>query len=174
MNCADVGCGGGEVTLEIAKLVGAGGRALGIDMDPVKLELGRRAARDRGVTNVEFEESNANQWDQPDAYDLVYSRFLLHHLRRPADVVGRMWNAVRAQGLLIIEDADHDGWYCHPPNRGFDFFVRTLRESVDRGGGDHEFGRSCTSAFLRSAFPTLMSPFSNQPEPNRMGSGSRG
>lgn len=37
MTCLDLGCGGGEVTLELARLVGPHGTAIGIDMDDAKL-----------------------------------------------------------------------------------------------------------------------------------------
>lgn len=38
MRCIDLGCGGGEVTLEMARLVGPGGSVTGIDLDEVKLD----------------------------------------------------------------------------------------------------------------------------------------
>lgn len=37
MRCLDVGCGGGDVTIELARLVGPDASALGIDLDEVKL-----------------------------------------------------------------------------------------------------------------------------------------
>ncbi len=43
----DVGCGGGDVTFELAQLVGPEGRAVGSDIDETKLELARREAEDR-------------------------------------------------------------------------------------------------------------------------------
>ena len=43
------------------------------------------------------------------AYDLVYSRFLLQHLSRPVELLPRMWAAVRAGGVIAVEDADFDG-----------------------------------------------------------------
>jgi SAM-dependent methyltransferase len=153
MKCVDLGCGGGEVTIEIAKLVAPKGRAVGIDMDAVKLELGRRAAAERGITNVDFKQANVNDWDEPDSYDFVYSRFLLQHLRRPLDLLSRMWSAVRVGGAIVVEDGDHDGWYCHPPNRGFDFFVRTYNEALDHSGGDHAFGRKLYEGFLEVGIP---------------------
>jgi ubiquinone/menaquinone biosynthesis C-methylase UbiE len=153
MECMDLGCGGGEVTLELATMVAPNGRAIGVDMDPVKLELGRQAARDRGITNVEFTLLNVNEWDEPSSYSLVYSRFLLQHLSRPLDLLKRMWNAVRPKGLLVVEDADHDGWYCHPPNYGFEFFVGTFNEAIDQSGGDHAFGRKLYESFLRIGVP---------------------
>ena len=34
-----------------------------------------RSAVERGVSNVEFTARNVSEWDEPDAYDVVYSRF---------------------------------------------------------------------------------------------------
>ena len=42
MHCVDLGCGGGQVTLEMARLVAPGGSVTGVDMDEVKLDLARR------------------------------------------------------------------------------------------------------------------------------------
>jgi 2-polyprenyl-3-methyl-5-hydroxy-6-metoxy-1,4-benzoquinol methylase len=95
MRCVDLGCGGGEVTFELAKLVAPGGDVVGVDMDEVKLALARDAAADRGITNVEFRALNVNAWDEPAAYDVVYGRFLLQHLRQPVALLRRMWAAVR-------------------------------------------------------------------------------
>jgi 2-polyprenyl-3-methyl-5-hydroxy-6-metoxy-1,4-benzoquinol methylase len=39
MSCLDLGCGGGEVASELARLVGANGEVTGIDMDEIKVEL---------------------------------------------------------------------------------------------------------------------------------------
>ncbi len=50
MKCIDVGCGGGEVTLAMARLVEPGGFVTGVDMDEVKLDLARKAAVERGVS----------------------------------------------------------------------------------------------------------------------------
>jgi 2-polyprenyl-3-methyl-5-hydroxy-6-metoxy-1,4-benzoquinol methylase len=42
MACLDVGCGGGDVTLEMARLVGLSGTATGIDIDSVKMQLAQQ------------------------------------------------------------------------------------------------------------------------------------
>ena len=52
MRCADLGCGSGDVTFEMAALAGPAGSAVGIDMDPVKLELARVAARGRAWSTL--------------------------------------------------------------------------------------------------------------------------
>jgi len=148
MRCIDLGCGGGEVTLEIAGLVAPGGSVTGVDLDEIKLDLGRRAAAKRGLDNVEFRPLNVRDWDEPAGYDAVYCRFLLQHLSQPVDLLRRMWAGVRPGGVLIVEDADFDGWCCHPPNEGFDFFLRSYSQVLQRRGGDHAVGRKLYGCFL--------------------------
>lgn len=154
MRCIDLGCGGGEVTLELASLAGPGGAAVGVDIDGIKLELGRQAAAARGLGNVEFRRLDLAGWDEPGGYDAVYCRFVLQHLSQPAALLRRMWAAVRPGGVLIIEDADFDGWCCHPPSEGFDFFLRTYREVIRRRGGDHAAGRKLYGYFLAAGVPS--------------------
>ena len=153
MRCIDLGCGSGEVTLELAGLVTPGGSAVGVDMDGIKLDHGRQAAAARGLGNVEFRQLNVNNWDEPGGYDAVFCRFLLQHLSQPVDLLRRMWAGVRPGGVLIAEDADFDGWCCHPPNEGFDFFVRTYREVIHRSGGDQSAGRKLYAFFLAAGVP---------------------
>jgi ubiquinone/menaquinone biosynthesis C-methylase UbiE len=153
MTCVDLGCGGGEVTFELARLVAPGGSVTGVDMDEVKLGLARKAAGERGVSNVEFLAGNVDDWDEPDAYDVVYARFLLQHLSVPVNLLRRMWAAVRSGGRVIVEDPDFDGWCCHPPNDGFDFFVRAYAEVIRRRGGDHASGRKLYRYFLDAGIP---------------------
>ena len=153
MHCLDLGCGGGEVTRQIARLVAPGGSVTGIDMDEVKLDLARRAAAERGPGNVEFRRLDVQDWDEPGGYDAVYSRFLLQHLSQPAVLLRRMWAAVRPGGVLIVEDADFDGWCCYPPNEGFDFFLRTYSQVLQRRGGDHAVGRKLHACFLAAGIP---------------------
>jgi 2-polyprenyl-3-methyl-5-hydroxy-6-metoxy-1,4-benzoquinol methylase len=153
MRCIDLGCGGGEVTLEIGRLVAPGGSVTGVDMDEIKLDLGRRAAARRGLGNVDFRLLNVWDWDEPGGYDAVNCRFVLQHLSRPGDLLQRMWDGVRPGGVLIVEDADFDGWCCHPPNDGFDFFLRTYSQAIRRRGGDHAVGRKLFSYFLAAGIP---------------------
>ncbi|HEY6319802.1 MAG TPA: class I SAM-dependent methyltransferase [Acidimicrobiia bacterium] len=148
MRCVDLGCGGGEVTLELAHLVGPEGSATGVDMDPVKLDLAHQEAQQRAIDNVEFRMVDVNGWDEPAAYDVVYTRFLLQHLSHPVELLARMWAAVRPGGVLLVEDTDFDGWVCHPPNGGFDFFVRSYAEVLRRRGGDHRAGLRMAEHFL--------------------------
>jgi ubiquinone/menaquinone biosynthesis C-methylase UbiE len=153
MRCVDLGCGGGQVTLEIAKLIAPKGSVVGIDMDEVKLDLARAAAVESGLENVEFRALNLNEWDEPGAYDAVFCRFVLQHLRHPVAMLRRMWAAVRRGGVIIVEDPDFDGWCCYPRNEGFEFFQRAYTQTIAHWGGDHATGRKLYSYFLEVGIP---------------------
>ena len=106
MRCLDVGCGAGDVSLFLASLVGPSGAVMGIDSDGVQLDLVRAECHRLGVTNVELVLQDVMRLEAHDAYDVVYSRFVLEHLPDPLEAIRRMWLAVRPGGLLIAEDGD--------------------------------------------------------------------
>ena len=153
MRCVDLGCGSGDVTLDMAALAGPDGCAAGIDTDQAKLELAREAARGRDLANVVFEVADVGQWAGPGKYDFVYCRFLLQHLARPVDLLRRMWEAVRPGGVLAVEDADMEGLFCDPDNAGFSFYRRMYAEVLARNGGDPTCARRLARYFRETGIP---------------------
>jgi len=141
MRCLDVGCGGGEVTFDIATIVGQTGSVVGLDMDEVKLALACDVAKQRHLSQVEFQREDVMTWTQPEAFDLVYARALLQHVGDPVDMLSRMWAGVRPGGVLIAEDTDFERAFCEPPNAGFDFFIRNYIALLTARGGDANVGR---------------------------------
>lgn len=153
MRCVDLGCGSGDVTLDMAALAGPGGQVAGIDTDQAKLELARQTARERGLANVVFEVADVGHWAAPGGYDFVYCRFLLQHLARPAELLRRMWEAVRPGGVLAVEDADLEGLFCDPDNTGFSFYQRMYVKVLARNGGDPACARRLPRYFRETGIP---------------------
>ena len=153
MRCVDLGCGGGDVTLELARMVGPAGHVTGIDMDELKVALAREVATQRGIEHVDFRVGNVNDWSQPAAYDLVFSRLLLEHLSRPVDLLKRMWEAVRPGGAIAVEDGDFDALFCYPANDGYEFYATAFPETIRRHGGDPTLGRKLFACFLEAGIP---------------------
>src|SRR5262245_41076644 len=72
--CLDVGCGGGDVAIELARRA-ADGDVVGIDVDDAMLGLASAEAADARVTNVEFRHGDALHSETvTDLYDLIYTR----------------------------------------------------------------------------------------------------
>jgi ubiquinone/menaquinone biosynthesis C-methylase UbiE len=151
--CLDLGSGAGDVTLELARAVGPGGRVVGFDMDDVKVDLARQDAVAHGLDNVEFRVLSIYDWAEPDTYDLVYCRNVLQHLSRPVDVLRTMWASVRAGGVVVVEDADFEGSFCDPPNPAFDFWVDAYQQALRASGGDPLLGRKLHRLFTTAGIP---------------------
>jgi len=139
MHCLDVGCGIGAVALSMAAVLGRTGRVVGIDVDEGCLDLARLEARRLGL-NVDFRSGSATDLQESSAYDLVFGRFVLTHLRDPDDALRRMVQAVRPGGVVVVEDIQFAGHFSYPACLAFDRYVTLYQEVVRRNGGDANIG----------------------------------
>ena len=74
------------------------------------------------------------------AFDLVYTRFLLCHLKQPCAALTWMVGCLKPGGILAIEDCDFTGHFCYPPSPAFDRYVELCGEVMRRRGGDASIG----------------------------------
>lgn len=140
MTCLDLGCGGGDVTLQLATSVGPRGQVIGVDMDEIKLDLARQTAAQMGLANVQFRRLNVQDWAEESQYDCIYCRFLLTHLADPLHMLRQMLRAVRPGGMAVVEDIEAGSSFCYPHCPGFDAFVRLYRAAAARQGADADIG----------------------------------
>lgn len=140
MTCLDLGCGGGDATFEMARVVGSAGRAVGVDLDATKIDLARNEAAEMGLPNVEFRVSQAEQGAGGAEFDLVYARFLLTHLVDPAGMLTRMLAFLRPGGVVVVEDIDFSGHFCHPDSAAFRRFAELYTQVVRKRGADPNIG----------------------------------
>jgi len=102
----DVGTGPGYLALAASKLVAPGGTAIGIDASPEMIDRARMRA-ERAHSEAEYRVATAESLPfDDDAFDVVVSRLVLHHL--PGDVKGQalaeMARVLRPGGRLLIVD----------------------------------------------------------------------
>lgn len=140
MAVLDVGSGGGDVTFELARLVGPTGRVVGLDMDETKLQLARQEAAQQGLDNVAFEPIRLERDTLPPEFDVVYARFLLTHLSDPPAAVRQMRQGLKPGGVLIVEDIDCSGCFCYPDHPSFRRAVELYSKTVRSRGGDPDIG----------------------------------
>jgi SAM-dependent methyltransferase len=152
MTCLDAGCGGGDVTLTIAELIGLEGRVVGWDIDETKLALARREAEEKEFGNVEYRRSDISQCEAASEFDLVYSRFLLSHLSDPAGALAKIRQSTRPGGVVILEDTDFTGFFCHPPSAALRRFIELFQMAAQRRGGDANIGLRLPALFQDAGF----------------------
>src|SRR5690606_6784129 len=105
-HCLDVGCGGGDVAMALARRVGPAGRVTGVDFDEAKLAIARGEAEAAGLRNVAFEAADVTAWAPSARVDVAYARFLLAHLAGPAALLATLARHLRPGGTVIVEDVD--------------------------------------------------------------------
>jgi SAM-dependent methyltransferase len=140
MTCLDVGCGGGDVTALLAAAVGSDGQVLGIDIDPTTVDLARREAAAAQLGQVTFRVADETAWGALAGYDVAYARFVLTHVPDPLALLRRMRAAVRSGGMIVLEDIDFRGHFCHPESSAFGRYVELYTRVVQRRGGDPNIG----------------------------------
>jgi len=163
MTCLDLGCGGGDVTRGLARLVGPTGSVLGVDIDAVKLDAARREAVRQGLANVEFQQANVYECCWEAAFDRIYARFLLTHLPDCPTALAAMRRARRTGGVLIVEDIDFSGAFCYPRCAAYERYVDLYRQVVRLRKGDADIGPKLhgllVQAGLQSVHLDLVHPF---------------
>jgi SAM-dependent methyltransferase len=141
MTCIDVGCGGGHVARRLAELVGESGRIVAIDLDQVKLAAAADEAECAGLRNIAFRAADVLDWREPSSYDVVYGRFILSHLPDSPRVLANMRDALRPGGVVVLEDIDFSGGFCHPDNDGYRRYSELYSAVVHKRGGDADLGK---------------------------------
>jgi ubiquinone/menaquinone biosynthesis C-methylase UbiE len=103
----DIGCGAGEVCVELAARVAPGGRVVGIDPSAAMIEAARKAAATAAAA-VELGVASVYALPFPDAtFDAVRAERVLQHLERPEDALAEMIRVTRPGGRVWASDPDH-------------------------------------------------------------------
>jgi SAM-dependent methyltransferase len=140
MSCLDVGCGGGDVTRELARRAGSAGRALGIDIDAGALAIAREEAERDGALGVEYQQCDVLTAELEPEYDVIYVRFVLTHMADPVAAATRIAAGLRPGGVLIVEDIDFTGSFCHPASAAYERYAQIYACTAQSRGVDPNIG----------------------------------
>jgi ubiquinone/menaquinone biosynthesis C-methylase UbiE len=125
----DVGCGFGETSIQIARLVAPGGAVVGIDPCEPFLETGRKDAAAAGVDNVAFVAGDAQLATFDDKFDLVFARFGIMFFAQPVAALRNLRAALLPGGraLFIV-------WRTLDENPAFEAAKRIARTHLPPPG----------------------------------------
>jgi SAM-dependent methyltransferase len=140
MQCLDVGCGSGSVSLAMARMVGPTGRVVGFDHNKTVLRWALDAQKRQSVGQATFCTADVHDLDADERYDVVFGRLLLSRVADPLDVVRRMAHAVRPGGLLVVEDEEVSSQFCRPLDVAFTRYSELYGAAIGARGGDPEIG----------------------------------
>lgn len=121
----DLGTGAGDVVLIAAKLVGATGRVVGIDIDADHIAHARKRAEAAGLGNVSFMQGDINRPPSDEPFDVAAGRYVLMYQPDPVATVREVARVVKPGGavafheLNMFDGAKGDIW-PQPPGGGGD------------------------------------------------------
>jgi hypothetical protein len=153
MRVLDVGTGRGDVALLAAELVGESGHVLGVDRAPEAIGAARGRAAERGVANLDFAEGDAAELTFSAPFDAVVGRYVLQFQREPAQMLRRLVEHLRADGIVAFHEIDWTGHRSVPPVAIWDRCCSLVLEVLTSGGADVQSGAKLPSVFAAAGLP---------------------
>jgi SAM-dependent methyltransferase len=98
----DIGCGCGDTTFAIARLVGDKGAVLGVDVSQPMLDVALEQARAVRLGQLEFRNADASAALLPSANDLLFSRFGVMFFSQPSAAFRHMRNSLKAGARCVF------------------------------------------------------------------------
>lgn len=97
----DIGCGGGETVLDLARAVAPDGAVVGVDVSAAVLAFARRTAD--GCENVRFVQADAEVFPfEPASFDAAFSRFGVMFFADPVAAFINIRRSLRPNGRLAF------------------------------------------------------------------------
>lgn len=102
----DVGCGIGELTCWLAEQVGPEGRVVAVDISIEQLELAKKRAKEKKLTNIEFYELSVYELTKLNRqFDFVYSRYVIDHVVEQQHALEMMYDITCTGGTICCESS---------------------------------------------------------------------
>jgi SAM-dependent methyltransferase len=98
----DVGCGCGDTSIEIARIVGETGAVLGIDVSQPMLEVARASGALANCANLTFRDGDASEAGLPANTDLLFSRFGVMFFSQPSQAFSHLRQSLRTGGRCVF------------------------------------------------------------------------
>ncbi|MCA9688749.1 MAG: methyltransferase domain-containing protein [Myxococcales bacterium] len=138
----DIGCAHGDLTLELARMVGPRGAALGIDRNASAIARAQARAAELGLTNVDFAVAELAALSlRRGPFDVIVGRRVLMYLPDPVAVLRRLAEELRPGGRMVFQE--HDASMVPASSVPLPLHERVHRviwETVAREGGNLRMG----------------------------------
>lgn len=140
----DLGCGTGSVALYIAGKLGRKSEVLGIDINEDRLLCARQRLKVLeneigSKLNCTFRKENVLSLNREGKFDLVYLEETLHHMEPRCEIVKKIADLIKDEGVLIISEANAYNPFMQLhlfTKRGF----KTIKNKIGQNGQTFLYG----------------------------------
>jgi SAM-dependent methyltransferase len=98
----DIGCGCGDTSIEIARIVGEAGAVLGLDVSQPMLEVARSRGALANCAHLSFRYGDASEAELPANTDLLFSRFGVMFFSQPSQAFSHLRKSLRMGGRCVF------------------------------------------------------------------------
>jgi SAM-dependent methyltransferase len=153
MRVLDVGCGVGDVALQLASMVGAAGEVTGVDKDESAIHTARARAASAGLSNVEFHIGDLGSLQGDGKFDAAVGRCVLLHQQDPVAALAAVVTQVRSGGVVAFQEPWFSRGFSCPSAPLFDLTIGFLHKTVWAAGLDSDIGLRLPSIFHAAGLP---------------------
>lgn len=155
----DIGCGIGILSSDFAIRSLPDGSVTAIDASEEQLKIAMKIAEEASVRNIKFLNISAVDNDQvKEKFDLIYCRFVLHHLRDPDDAIKKISSLMHSESILIVEEPeDIESMFCDTPDPIFDAWKQFAFKQFEEDKRDFSLGKNLRTLFSRNNLETIQS-----------------
>jgi len=138
----DLGCGPGHATVDLAGIVGPGGKVVAIDRSRHFLDFLEARREREGLPQIEVLERDFESDALPAlAADGVWVRWVFSFLARRRELVTRLRDALRPGAAFVAHEYLHyRTWRYAPRSPVIEAFVEKVEASWRAGGGEPDVG----------------------------------
>ncbi len=149
LSLVDVGCGPGNITLELASYV-APGMVVGVDSAEEAIVIAQAALTDSNIKrlgtglgeHVSFVVGDAYALDLPDnSVDVVHAHQVLQHLSNPIRALTEWKRVVKPGGIVAARDADYSAMTWYPDDARLHRWMEWYQRIARYNGGEPDAGR---------------------------------
>ncbi|CDX40545.1 Methyltransferase type 11 [Mesorhizobium sp. SOD10] len=134
----DAGCGFGDTTLELARIVGPSGLVVGLDCCEAFLDHARRDAARAGIRNAVFLEADVETYPFEPIHDFCFSRFGTQFFEDPVAALCNMRAGLRPGGtmtMIVWRELAENPWLSIPKDVVLRFLPRPSENARTCGPG---------------------------------------
>jgi len=153
MRVLDIGCGGGDVSLIAAELVGASGFVLGVDRSGQAVAAATRRVERAGLRHVRFAVSELDAFAADAPFDALIGRFVLMYMADPAATLRALVRHLRPGGIVMFEEMEMRSARGYPDAPLFARCIDWYATAIEGAGFDSGMGGKLFATFLAAGLP---------------------
>jgi 2-polyprenyl-3-methyl-5-hydroxy-6-metoxy-1,4-benzoquinol methylase len=153
MRILDVGCGAGDVSFLLARLVGPSGAIVGVDRSEDAVATATARAQAMGLAQVGFSQGEIDDISLDQPVDAAVGRFVLMYSPEPSITLRRVAANVRPGGIVVFQEMNVAEATSFPQVELFEQSMRWIVETLDREKAKNLMGLELYRTFIEAGLP---------------------